>query len=71
MSDKDTTDETFDDEVDEVLNDADELLNGDEPSTKQPQRAIGKTTQSTTNRPKRPTRRLTALARASPVVLSA
>jgi len=31
MSDKDTTDETFDDEVDEVLNDADELLNGDEP----------------------------------------
>ena len=31
MSDKDTTEETFDDEVDEVLNDADELLNGDEP----------------------------------------
>ncbi len=30
MSDKDTTEETFDDEVDEVLKDADELLNGDE-----------------------------------------
>ena len=31
MTDKDITDDTFDEEVDEVLNEADELLNGDEP----------------------------------------